>query len=121
MTDSSRLRATAAALREALDTLADALAQPRADAIAASEARIEARAGAFRAAALAALDGGAALASDEALGLQIALRRCRRLGASLSLLARVCTPPPLDSPAGYTAVGQPLSHGDEVPFLTARG
>ena len=120
MTDSSRLSTTARALREALDALADALAQSRADAIAASESRIEARAREFRAAAQVVIDGGAALASDEALAVQVALRRCRRLGASLSFLARVRVPPH-DSPLGYTAVGQPLSHGDEVPLLTARG
>lgn len=120
MTEASRLSTTAGALRETLDALADALAQVSPEAMAASETTIEARVREFRHAAAAAVTSGDALAPDQVQAVAVALLRCRRLGASFSLLAGLRTPPS-DSPRGYSPVGQPLPHAGEGAFLTARG
>ena len=120
MTEASRLSTTAGALRITLEALADALAQVRPEAIAASETLIEARTRDFRDAAAAAMSTGDVLTPDEASAVRRALSRCRRLGASVSLLAGPRTPP-RDSPYGYSPVGEPLPRAGEGAFLTARG
>jgi uncharacterized membrane protein YccC len=119
MTEASRLSTTAGALRDALDVLADALSQVRPEAMAASETTIEACVREFRDAAAASVTSRDVLPPEQAMALDAALRRCRRLGASLSLLAGPRTPPP-DSPHGYTPVGKPVPRGGEGSFLTAR-
>lgn len=120
MSEASRLNTTARALGQALEGLADALAEVRPEAIAASEASIEACVRDFQAASAAAPASGEVLAPASALLVRTALARCRRLGASLLLLAGPRTPPP-DSPRGYTPVGQPLPVSGEGSILTARG
>ena len=120
MNDSSRLTRAAEALALALDTLGDALAHPRPDAIAAGGAAVEAATLAFRAAAA---DEGAAAgasAAETALVIAGALGRCRRLGLSLSLLAGPAATLS-DAPRGYTPVGRPTCAADGASFLTARG
>jgi hypothetical protein len=119
MTEASRLSTTAVALRDALGALADALAQARPEALAASETTIEACVREFRDAAAASLASRDELSRAHAMALDAALRRCRRLGDSLSQLAGSRTPPP-DSPHGYTPVGKPVPRGGEGSFLTAR-
>ncbi|MGV3516724.1 hypothetical protein [Luteitalea sp.] len=120
MTETSRLSTTAAALEQALGTLADALAHVREDGLAASEAVLAERTLAFQAAVADAGPRGDVLAPDRVRAITAALARCRRLGCSLSLLIGAPASSS-DVPRGYTPVGQPLSSGDAGIFLTARG
>ena len=119
MAAASRLSTTARALGDTLDALADALAQARPDAVAASAPDIEARVRDFQVASVGASPSGDRLSPEDAERLTDALTRCRRLGVSLSLLVAPFAPPPV-SPHGYTPVGQPLPPGGEGTFLTAR-
>ena len=120
MTETSRLSTTAQALGQALEALADALAQARPEAIEASRHRIEACAQAFRQAAADAGRTGDSLAPAQAVVVTAALTRCRRLGVSLSLLTghQIVL---ADAPRAYTPVGRPLTTPDGGSFLTARG
>ena len=120
VTESTRMRAAAHALAQALESLAEALAHGRAEQIAASEAALEAGTMGFRAAVADATACGNTEASQMATVVGTALARCRRLGASLSLLAGPTEFFP-DAPKGYTPVGQPRGSTDGVSFLTARG
>lgn len=120
VTETSRLSSTAAALGQALEALADALAQARHESIAACESTIETRAHDFRQAAVDAVACGEALAPERMQVLTAALARCRRLGVSLSLLTGQPTADS-ETPYGYTPVGRPLSSGGGATFLTARG
>jgi hypothetical protein len=120
VTETSRLSTTADALARALEGLGDALAQADAAAIAASEALIETRSGAFRAAALQARTAGETLPPSSSEALSRALARCRLLGLSLNrLTGQPATTP--DAPRGYTPVGRPVAQADGGTFLTARG
>jgi hypothetical protein len=120
VTEASRLSTTAQALGLALEALGDALAQVRHESIVVSEALIDVRVRAFRAAAADAVASGDTLDPDEARGVSEALSRCRRLGSSLAMLTGDRSSFP-DSPRGYTPVGRPLSHADEGSYVTARG
>jgi len=120
VTETSRLSSTAEALGQALEALADALAQARHESMAACESTIESRARAFRQAAVEAVACGEALQPEQMQVLTAALARCRRLGVSLSLLTGQPAPD-AETPRGYTPVGRPLSPGGEATFLTARG
>lgn len=119
MTQASRVRITAGELGETLDRLADALAQARPDAVAAGVVDVEARVRAFQAAAADAVAAGESVTPPEIATLSRALARCRRLGASLTLLTRPFAPSP-DTPHGYGPVGQPLPTSGEGYSLTAR-
>lgn len=119
MTETSRLSSTAQALGLALETLADALAHVRPEAIAASETLIESRAVAFLAAAADAVASGDSLAPERLRTITRALSRCRRLGCSLLLMTGQPAAFP-DAPRGYTPVGRPVSPADAGTFLTAR-
>lgn len=119
MAEASRVSSTARALGDTLAALADALAQARPDAVAAGVDDIDARVRDFQEAAAEAVTGGASLPPEDAARVSEALARCRRLGVSLSLLARPFLPPP-EAPHGYDPVGQPLSSPGEGAFLTTR-
>jgi hypothetical protein len=106
-------------LGQALEALADALAQARHESMAACESTIEARAREFRQAAVEAVTTGEALAPEQMQALTAVLARCRRLGGSLSLLTG--QPPDPATPSGYTPVGRPLSPGGGATYVTARG
>ncbi len=116
----SRLSSTGDALGATLDALADALAQARHEEFAASEPNLGDRVRAFRDAAAAAAASGESLAPAQLHAITAALQRCRRLGASLTSLTATGRPP-VDSPHGYSPVGQPVSPAGEGAFLTARG
>lgn len=120
VTESSRLTTTADALTMALGTLADALAGARPDEVATSEAALATRTLAFQAAVADAVASGEPVTPYMVPAMSAALRRCRRLGHSLSLLARPAPPVP-EALQGYTPVGHPLSSADGGSFLTARG
>jgi hypothetical protein len=114
------LSTTADALALALEDLGDALAQADVAAIAASEALIETRSGAFRAAAAQATTAGDTLPPSLSEAISRALARCRRLGLSLDrLTGQPATRP--DDPRGYTPVGRPVAQANGGTFLTARG
>jgi hypothetical protein len=119
VTETSRLSSTAAALGQALEALADALAQARHESMAACEATIEATAHEFRQAAVEAVATGEALTPEQMHILTAALARCRRLGVSLSLLTGQPVPDS-ETSRGYTPVGRPLPGGGAT-LLTARG
>lgn len=119
MAQASRVIIAASALGETLDRLADALAQARPDAVADRAADIEARMRDFQVAAAEAVATGTPVVPTDLAPMTRALTRCRRLGASLMLLARPFAPLP-DAPYGYGPVGQPLSADGEGPSLTAR-
>lgn len=119
MAQASRVSITARALGQSLDALADALAQPRPDAAAAQVMEIDSRVREFEAAAAEAVVAGRAVTDDDLAGVQRALGRCRRLGASLTLLTRPFAPAS-DAPYGYGPVGQPLPLAGEGTSLTAR-
>jgi hypothetical protein len=120
VTETSRLSTTAHALGQALEALAEALAQVRPEAIEASEHEIQAQAQAFTEAAADAVRSGDTLAPAQAVAVTAALARCRRLGFSLSLLTGLQPAVP-DAPRGYTPVGRPLTAPGGGAFLTARG
>ena len=119
MAQASRVSLTARALGETLDALADALVQARSETVAARVDDIDRCVHAFRAAAADALASGQPVAEDDLAGVQHGLARCRRLGASLTLLTRRFAPVP-DAPYGYGPVGQPLPTTGEGASLTAR-
>lgn len=119
MAQASRVTITATALGETLDRLADALAQARPEAVADGAADIEARVRDFQGAAAAAVADGSSVGPADVAPVTRALTRCRRLGASLTLLTRPFAPHP-DAPHGYGPVGQPLSANGEGTSLTAR-
>lgn len=115
MTQASRLRTTACALGDALDALADALTRARVETVANDMA---ARVRDFQAAA-----AGLGPDVDDATAFEVArvaeaLARCRRLGASLTLLTRPYVP--ADLPNGYGAIGQLLPPSGEGTSVTAR-
>jgi hypothetical protein len=119
MAQASRVSSTARALGETLDALADALAQARPDAAVAQDIDIDRRVRAFQAAAAEAVATGSPVADSDLAAVQRALGRCRRLGASLTLLTRRVAPTS-DAPYGYGPVGQPLPLTGEGTSLTAR-
>lgn len=119
MAQASRVSIAASALGESLEALADSLMQARPDATAAQVTDIDCRVREFQAAAADAVAAGHALADDDVAGVQRALARCRRLGASLTLLTGRFAPAP-DAPYGYGPVGQPLPQAGEGTSLTAR-
>lgn len=119
MAQASRVSIAARALGETLDGLADSLAQARPDAAAAQVMNIDSRVREFQTAAAEAVAAGHPVADEDLADVQHALDRCRRLGASLTLLTRRFAPAP-DAPYGYGPVGQPLPQAGEGTSLTAR-
>ena len=119
MAQASRVSITASALGDTLEALAAARAQARPDAVAVGAIDIETRVRDFQDAAADAAATGSVVAPADVARVQRALVRCRRLGASLTLLARPFAPSP-DAPHGYGSVGQPLPTGGEGTSLTAR-
>lgn len=119
MAQASRVSSTASVLGDTLDRLADALAHAQLDAVAAGVEDIEMRVRDFRDATAEAAAAGMSVSAVEVAPLTRALARCRRLGASLTLLARPFAPLP-DAPHGYGPVGQPLPASGEGTSLTAR-
>lgn len=118
MTEPSRLDITARALGDALEALADALALARPEAVAASAPVVDVCVREFRAAARDAAPVGDILV-PALTHVAASLARCRRLGASLALLAGDRAPSSIPA-HGYTAVGQPAPIGGEGAILTAR-
>jgi hypothetical protein len=78
----------AARLREALERLAGALAEPSLDALLESEAALASAVAALSPGSVVA-PGERALVRDELLGARRALLRCRRLGAALAEVVRI--------------------------------
>ncbi len=116
----TRLQAAASDLTTALEALAGALAHARVEEAEGCEPLIQRHAAAFREAALAAAATDDRLDTAAAQRMALALRSCRRLGASLEWLAGPHVTQ-TDAPRGYTPVGQPLPPGGEGVILTARG
>ena len=119
MSHPSRLTRTAHALVAALTRLGDALVHVDYDAVASSEAAVRVHVHAFRTAADGALTTGDVLSATDSDALAAALARCRRLGGSLMRLTGV--PASLDTPRGYSPVGQVHAPVDGGAYLTARG